>query len=451
MDKQIRVLVNALDLDKSNLIEKILQAALDAADPYAAVCRNIRREGDNIIVGGNRYQPGRRGRVFVYGFGKASLAMARAINDMLSGQIHSGAVITKHVPEINQVGYMEVLKGDHPLPGEDSLASTRKMHMLIPEDMSEDDLVICLISGGGSALCVLPPPGIYLEELQETTRQLMACGASIHEINTIRKHLDLMKGGGFWVKIQPAQSVTMVLSDVVGDNIDVIASGPMTPDPTTFEDVWEILKRYNLDVSLPPRVTSYLRARLDDHFYETLKPASYHPERSQVIVIGSNKIAGEAAVRQAQITGFHAELITTSLTGEARLVGAALADEVGSIRVRGTKPACKVFGGETTVTLKGEGIGGRNLEAALGAVSGLAGQVDTILVTLATDGEDGSSGAAGAVVTGESQARAVKAGLDPVDFLERNDSFGFFDKLGDLIITGPTGTNVNDLTFLFTF
>jgi hydroxypyruvate reductase len=339
------------------------------------------------------------------------------------------------------------------VPDERSLSGTRKITGLL-QDLDEHDLVFCLISGGGSALLACPAPGVSLEDLQELTKSLLSCGASIQEINTLRKHLDLVKGGGLLRMASPARVVTLVLSDVVGSSLETIASGPTVPDPSTFADAVRILKSYQLWESTPAGIIAHLEAGLDGKIAETLKPGDPLLDRSENILVGSNQVAALAALEQARQEGFNSLLLTTYLQGEASQAGkflAAVARQVAASGAPAPRPACILAGGETTVTLRGSGLGGRNQEVALGAVESLAGIPGTLLVTLATDGEDATSGAAGAIVTGETLERARQAGLDPADSLRRNDSFHFFERLGDVLVTGPTGTNVNDLNFIFLF
>jgi hydroxypyruvate reductase len=321
-------------------------------------------------------------------------------------------------------------------------------------DVNEDDLVICLISGGGSALLVSPVPGISLSELQVLTKVLLAGGASIDEINTLRKHLEQLKGGGLARLACPASLITLILSDVVGDPLDVIASGPTVPDPTTFADAWNILERYNLVDRIPSPLVHHLQNGCRGKLPDTPKPGDPLFNKIQNVIIGNNRQAAVAAIHQAEVEGLNCMLLTTYLQGEARQAGrflAAIARQVVESGAPIPRPACIVAGGETTVTLIGDGLGGRNQELALAAVSDLAGQDQIALIALATDGGDGPTDAAGAIVTGRTLERARAIGLEPAHFLANNDAYHFFDPLGDLIRTGPTQTNVTDLAFLFAF
>jgi hydroxypyruvate reductase len=314
------------------------------------------------------------------------------------------------------------------------------------------DLVICLISGGASALLTMPVTGVSLADLQALTSLLLACGANINEINTLRKHLDQVKGGQLARLAQPARVASLILSDVVGSPLDVIGSGPSVPDSSSFADAYAVLERYGLLGKAPVSIVKYLQRGCQGGAPETPKPDDPLFDRVQNVIIGSNQQAADAALQEALAEGFSAMLLTTYLQGEARQAGrwlAAIARQIASNGQPLQPPACLVVGGETTVTILGDGQGGRNQEMALGAVEDLANLPGAVLVTLATDGGDGPTDAAGAVVTGETLQRALQLGLRPGDYLRRNDAYHFFQGLGDLLVTGPTGTNVNDLAFLF--
>jgi hydroxypyruvate reductase len=401
--------------------------------------------------------------MFIVGAGKAGAPMAEAAAEMLGDRLHAGMVIVKdgHLGDWRpdsrpglpyQLDFMEA---GHPVPDQRGVVGGQRIRQLLAS-VTADDLVLALISGGGSALLVAPVESVSLADLQALTNALLASGASIDEINTLRKHLDRLKGGGLAQFCRPAHVAALVLSDVIGDPLDVIASGPTVPDPSTFDDAWHILEKYDLIERIPPEIPAYLQRGRDGREPETPKPGEALFGRVHNVLIGSNRQAAEAALRQAQEEGFHPLLLTTWLQGEARQAGRFLAAALRQAAADGqpaTRPACIIAGGETTVTLAGAdgGLGGRNQELALAAVHDLAGLPDVALVTLATDGGDGPTDAAGAVVTGATLERARLAGLDPAHFLKRNDSYRFFAGLGDLLRTGPTRTNVNDLAFLFTF
>ena len=402
-------------------IARILSAALDAVEPGAAVHR---------YLGANPLPDARR--VTILGLGKAALPMSAAL--IHSTRVSNALVITKHAlgPQIDSATVME---GGHPVPDGNSLAAGEAALEFVSR-LNEDDLLVCLISGGGSALVTAPL--IPLEEMGKLTSDLLACGARIDEINTIRRHLDRVKGGGI-AKRTKARVLSLILSDVVGSPLEAIASGPTAPDPTTREDALKIIRKYGLPLSASVRESLSSNA-------ETPKPGDPIFNRVGNVIVGDNATAAKAALAQAETEGFHSEYLGGTWQGEAREVGVELASK---LREEGKLPYCGVAGGETTVTLKANGAGGRNQELALAAAIELEGAQESMLITLASDGEDGPTDAAGAVVTGETIARAEKLGMDPVDYLSRNDAYHFFEKLDDLIKTGPTGTNVNDLAFLF--
>jgi hydroxypyruvate reductase len=432
---------------------RILSAALRAVDPAEAVFRNLRRSGDELLVGGKAYDLRQFKRVFLTGAGKAGAPMARAAAQVLGERLAGGIVVVKegYVGGAAPEG-VEILEAGHPLPDERGVAGAARLLDLL-EDTRPDDLVLCLISGGGSALLVSPAPGLTLADLQKLTSALLASGASIDEINTLRKHLDQVKGGQLARLAAPAQLATLILSDVVGDPLDVIASGPTVPDPTTFPQAQAVLDKYDIESRAPEPILRRLWSGVSGEIPETPKEGDPLFERVQNVIIGSNRRAAEAALAQASAEGFNTLLLTTYLQGEARQAGRLLGAIARQIAASGqpvARPACIVAGGETTVTLQGGGgLGGRNQELALSAALEIAGLPEIVVVTLATDGGDGPTDAAGAAATGETAARARSAGLNPQDYLARNDSYHFFDCLGDLLKPGPTLTNVNDLAFIF--
>jgi hydroxypyruvate reductase len=299
-----------------------------------------------------------------------------------------------------------------------------------------------LISGGGSALVTTPHEGISLEDMQAFTSLLLSCGARIDEINILRRQLDRIKGGGL-LRATKAKVISLILSDVIGNPLETIASGPTVPNPTTRADAIAILKKYGIAAKAPDAIMKYLEV-------ESLLPNNQEQaSRVQNMIIGDNKLAAQAAMAQAQREGFTSEILTNELQGEAREVGMMLAKRLREEIGTRPRPFCLITGGETTVTIKGNGKGGRNQELALAAVNELADERDVMLIALATDGDDGPTDAAGAVATGETRQRAERLGIDAADYLSRNDAYPFFDALGDLLRTGPSGTNVNDLIFLF--
>lgn len=444
------------ELPHRDRILRILSAALDEVNPYQAVLRCMRRDGDRLVVEGREYDLSSYGRIFLTGVGKASLAMANGVQDLLADRISGGVLICKHLEmaEANTIlPSIEIITGSHPVPDENSVTGARQMVKLL-NTAGENDLVIAVISGGGSSLMTLPFDGVTLQDVQELTRQLLASGARIEEINTLRKHLDAVKGGGMSRAAAPAAMIALILSDVVGNSLEVIASGPTVPDSTTFEEARRILEHYGIAERLPEGISGVIENGCRGRIPETAKPGECCFEKVHNVIVGSNAQAGRAACTQASVEGFNSLLLTTYLTGEARQAGRFAAGLLRQAAVHGDPlpwPCCLVLGGETTVTLQGAGKGGRNQEMALGAVEMLAGLENAALITLATDGEDGPTDAAGALVTGSTLKRARLAGLDVNAALRNNDAYPFFDDLGDLLLIGPTGTNVNDLCFLFTW
>ena len=340
-----------------------------------------------------------------------------------------------------------ILEGGHPIPDARSLYAGERVLEFVSE-LNEDDTLICLISGGGSALVTAPYEGISLEDMQSLTSLLLSCGARIDEINTLRRHLDRIKGGGL-ARATKARIISLILSDVIGNPLETIASGPTVLDPTTREEALKIMKKYFSALTTESRrhrdslisVTQCLRG---SKVFETAQPDDSIFSRIQNIIIGDNELAARAALSQAEQEGFRARLLTNELQGEAREVGVLLARQLRDEISKRPRPFCFIAGGETTVTLRGDGKGGRNQELALSAVNELRGLENVMLIALATDGEDGPTDAAGAVVTGESARRAESLGLSAADHLSRNDAYAYIDALGDLIKTGPSGTNVND-------
>ena len=410
---------------KDARIQRILSAALKAVDPFDAVQKHL---------------PNLDGRVFGLGIGKAAIPMM----DALAGRtpLSGGLAITKFASGLSRKLY-SVIESGHPVPDARSLHAGERVLEFV-SSLQADDTLVCLISGGGSALMTLPHEGITLEDMQAMTKALLACGARIDEINTIRRRLDRIKGGGV-ARATKARVISLILSDVIGNPLEAIASGPTAPDPTTRADALAILRKYDIAKLVSNSILQTLQAA---NMLPDSRQQAMELRNVQNIIIGDNSIAARAALQQAQLEGFRAEILANDLQGEARDVGVMLAGKLRAETSKDIHPFCMIAGGETTVTIKGEGKGGRNQELALSAVKELAGLENAILISLATDGDDGPTDAAGAVVTGESAQRAAALGLDAGDYLTRNDAYSFFNMLGDLLKTDPTGTNVNDLIFL---
>jgi hydroxypyruvate reductase len=443
-----------------------MRAALDAVEPGAAVRRHLKiadglltveiSHGDELSYDLDEFD-----RVLVVGGGKAGAPMTAAVAEVLGRRLTKGVVVVKHkhvLDDATLTGPIEIVEAGHPVPDEAGLKGAGDIVDLLCDTTSRD-LVLCLISGGGSALMTSPAPGISLADLQTLTQLLLGCGATINEINTIRKHISQLKGGQLAKLASPSPVVGLILSDVVGDPLEVIASGPTVPDPTTFDDAWSILERYEVLDQVPASITTHLSNGLRGILPDTPKPGDLIFDSVHNVIVGSNRLAAQAAADKAQALGFDTILLTTFLEGEAQEVARAMAGLAkGLVRSETThpadsvisQPACLLLGGETTVTLHGDGKGGRNQEMALAAAMSLADWDGVLIAFLATDGNDGPTDAAGAFADGSTIARAIQSGLDADAHLARNDAYHYFRELGDLIVTGPTNTNVNDLVIILT-
>lgn len=434
-------------------LDRVLVAALAAVEPGEAVRRAIVLEKNELVVDGRHYALASKKRVVVVGAGKASAPMAAAVEHVLGDGLPIEGSVTVRYGHSAPTRAVRIREASHPVPDEAGVEATRAIVELL-EEATADDLVICVISGGGSALLTLPADGISLEDLQQTTDALLRSGASINEINVVRKHLDRVKGGGLARLAAPAQIITLVLSDVVGNPLDAIASGPTVPDTSTWAEAGAVFDRYGLWPLVPTSVVERLRAGLAGRLPDTPKPGDVLFADTQSVIVGSNLLACLAAASAGAEMGLHTQVLTTYVEGEAREVGRVLAGLLREVDASGhplPRPCLLVAGGETTVTVRGQGKGGRNQELALSAAFGLRGVRDVLLASIGTDGNDGPTDAAGAVAEGSTLERAAALGLDPQQYLADNDSYHFFDRLGDLIRTGPTNTNVNDLYLLFAF
>ncbi len=430
-------------------------AALAAVDPACAVADALARDpqAGTLTVAGRTLTLAEFDRIFVLGAGKAGAAMAQAAEAAL-GELpiwQGGLVIVKDPPAAPGPATIELVQAGHPLPTARGVEAAQRISALARAG-GPHDLVLVLISGGGSALLADPAPGLTLDVIGAVTNRLLRAGATIGELNTVRKHLSALKGGQLAGRAAPATVVALILSDVVGSPLDVIASGPTVPDPSTYGDALAVLDRYELRGAIPAAARTHLEQGAAGTIPEPPKPGDPLFERVITHIVGDNRRAALAAVEAARALGLHAALLSTYIEGEAREVGrvlAGIAKELHAGDYPLPRPACLVAGGETTVTVRGDGMGGRNQEVALGAALALDGWGAQVAVaTLATDGGDGSGDAAGAFANGTTLARARAAGLDAQAALAANDSFHFWQALGDAVVTGPTGTNVNDLAFI---
>ena len=421
---------------------RIFRAALKAADPAEAVARHVRLRGDVVVVDGKRYRLEDFHHIDIIGAGKASARMAAAIERLLGRLVRSGLINVKY-GDATRLRHVEVNECGHPMPDSKGVVGAERIAR-IAREAGEHDLLICLISGGASALLPLPAPPVTLAAKQETTRLLLHCGASIHEINCVRKHISLLKGGQLARLAWPATVVTLILSDVIGDDLDVIGSGPAVPDRSTYADARAILVKYRILDSVPRAI----RERLAGDEPETPKPGDRIFEKVQNTIVGGNRQAVDGAAAQARQLGFHTTVLSTFIEGETRDVArvhAAIAKEILASGRPVKRPACVISGGETTVTIRGTGLGGRNQEFALAAAIDIAGLKNVAILSAGTDGSDGPTDAAGAIADGTTFARAKALGLNAAEFLANHDSYHFFEPLGDLVKTGPTGTNVMDV------
>ncbi len=423
---------------------RIFQAALKAAAPDQAVLRHLRLDKNILIAGGERYRLSAFRNVYVIGAGKASAQMARAVERLLGARVTDGLINLKYGHGVKdghgaKLRRVQINECGHPIPDRRGVAGARRIAE-IASQAGPDDLIIALISGGASALLPLPAPPITLAEKQKTTRLLLHCGASIHEINCVRKHMSRIKGGQLARLAYPATLLTLILSDVIGDDLDVIGSGPTVPDSSTSADARAILEKYSIPDLLP------LAAE------ETPKPGDKIFEKTRNVIVGSNALAVDAAAEEARRLGFHTLVLSTFVEGEAREVArvhAAIAKEIRASGRPVPRPACVISGGETTVTIRGKGLGGRNQEFALAAAIDIAGFGNNMLILSGgTDGTDGPTDATGAIADGATLDRGQALGLDAVAFLRNNDSYHFLEATGDLIKTGPTGTNVADIQLI---
>ncbi len=387
--------------------------------------------------------------MYVLGGGKASGSMASALEDVLGKRITAGFVNVPH-GDNHRTSIVKLMGASHPIPDESGVAGTRQM-LALAEEAEENDLVILLISGGGSSLMPLPADDVSLQNKRELTDRLLKSGASITDINAVRKHLSGFKGGWLAKKAYPATILNLVLSDVIGDSLESIASGPTVPDSTTFADARRILLRYRLWDNVPLSIRNLILNGEKGVVPETPKEGDAAFEKVFSVILGNNRSATLAAIGHLRSEGLNPLLLTSTLEGEASKVGtvlATMAREVADSSDTFMKPAGLVAGGETVVTVGGKGIGGRNQELALSAALKLQGVEGAVIASLNTDGVDGPTDAAGAIVDGKTLERAMRLDLNPEEYLARNDSHSFFSKLGDLIVTGPTGTNVNDISLI---
>jgi len=444
-------------MESENTVNEIFSAALKEVNPFIAV----KKYSDKIY---SEFIKNKSRQIFLIGFGKASCQMAKAVEESIGCKLpitrgiiitkygHAGIQTTDDGRKTKDVTSIKIIEAGHPIPDENGLKATEEAINLL-KIADESTLIICLISGGGSALFVSPYSGITLDEKQKITDLLLKAGADITELNTVRKHISKVKGGRLAGIAYPAKIITLALSDVIGDKLDVIASGPTAPDISTFEDALNVISKFNLAEKTPRNVMDMLSKGRAGLIPETPKRQNPVFENVHNIIVGNNLKALAAAEDKAQSLGFKTEILSSAITGEAGDAGNWLAEKAKATRnkLRITsekKKICLISGGETTVTVKGTGKGGRNTELALSFAKEIKGIKGITLLSAGTDGTDGPTDAAGAIVDGETVNRAEKLGLNPEKYLDNNDSYNFFRQINSLLITGPTGTNVMDIQIM---
>ena len=442
-----------LNIDRQNLLD-IFSSAIAAVDPYRAVLQAVKIEFSKLYVGSETYDLESFERIIVIGAGKATARMALAVEVLLKGKIDCGLIIIKN-GHAEPLSIVEQVESSHPVPAEAGMSGTRRLLEMV-RAADEKTLVICLLSGGASALLLAPVDGISLHDKQEVTQLLLNAGASINELNAVRKHLSSVKGGGLAQAAHPARMFALIMSDVIGDPLDVIASGPTVADSSTFADAWKVMLRYRLTEKLPPRVAAYLQRGMAGEAPETVKQNNPCLTTVQNVTIASIRQALLAAQENASQLGYETRIVTDQLHGEARDAAGFLAqvarDELVSMKPN--EKRCLLCGGETTVTVRGGGVGGRNQELALAFALEIDGLQGVSLLSAGTDGTDGPNEAAGAMVDGTTVSQAQGAGIDTFSYLVNNDSYHFFQQFDAVtgahshLITGPTGTNVMDIQIM---
>lgn len=437
--------IDCPDNKARTILKQLLLAGLDAADPESAIRRAVRIRNNRLRVGAREYDLAEFSRIVCIGAGKASGAMAAAVERLLGSRLERGLVVVNE-GQAGKTKRIRLLEARHPVPDHRSEQAARRMVRLL-ESLSDRDLVLMVLSGGASSLLAAPAAGLTLKEKQLTTRLLLRSGAAIQEVNTVRKHLSGIKGGRL-AGATTATVITLILSDVPGDDPGTIGSGPMAPDPSTFADAKRVLDTFGLRNRIPPAVRRHVSRGVQGRVPETPKPGEARFSRIQHHVIGNNQAAIERMAERAKALGIRPLILTTTLSGEAREIGKLFGDLAREMHVSGNPikpPACLLAGGELTVTVRGKGLGGRAQEFALAAAPSLEGLPRVFVAGFGTDGTDGPTEAAGAVADGGTVGRARKQGVSHEAALRENDGYRFFHLAGGHVVTGPTGTNVNDV------
>lgn len=441
----MRIRIECPHRNARTIFRQLLLDGLEAADPESAIRRAVRIRHNRFRVGTREYDLAGFSRIVCIGAGKASGAMAAALERQLGSRLEGGLVVVND-GQAGKTKKIRLLQARHPVPDHRSEKAARRMIRLL-ESLTDRDLALMVLSGGASSLLAAPADGLTLKEKQLTTRLLLRSGATIREINTVRKHLSGIKGGRL-ANATTATIITLILSDVPGDDPATIGSGPMAPDPSTFADAKGVLDTFHIRNRIPVAVRRHVDHGVQGHISDTPKPGEALFFRVRHHVIGNNQAVIERMAKRARALGLRPLILTTTLSGEARDVGKLFGDLAREMRVSGTPvrpPACLLAGGELTVTVKGKGIGGRAQEFALAAAPSIQGLPRVFVAGFGTDGIDGPTEAAGAVVDGQTISRAKEKGVNPEAALRENDSYKFFQRVGGHVITGPTGTNVNDV------
>lgn len=429
--------------------------AVRAVDPYEAVKNSAVVSGNTLRIGAPdkdeiEFKLNEFKEIFVVGAGKATAPMARAVEDILGNRISRGIINVKY-GFTDKLKKTDIIEAGHPIPDENGVKGTKQIIELL-NSAGENDLIISLISGGGSALLPMPQKGITFEHKQQITKELLNCGASIDEINAVRKHISLSKGGQLARIAYPATTINLMLSDVVGDRMDVIASGPFVPDESTFEKVWDIFQKYEILDKVPEPIKRHIKSGLNKEVEETPKKDDPVFQKVSNLIIGSNIVALKSAKKKAEEFGYNGLILSSMVEGETKeiaIMHSAIAKEVLSSGNPVSSPACIISGGETTVTIKGDGMGGRNQEFCLSCAIEISGlHRNVVVLSGGTDGNDGPTDSAGGIVDPFTISKAREMGLNEMEFLMRNDSYNFLKHTGDLLITGPTKTNVMDVRLI---
>ncbi len=441
----MQIRIDCPDKHIRTILKQLLLAGLDAADPESAIQRAVRIKNNSLRVGTREYDLTGFSRIVCIGAGKASGAMAAAVERQFGSRLEGGLVVVND-GYAGKTKRIRLLEARHPVPDHRSEKAARRMVRLL-ESLTDRDLVLMVLSGGASSLLAAPAAGLTLKEKQLTTRLLLRSGATIQEINTVRKHLSWIKGGRL-AGATTATVMTLVLSDVPGDDLATIGSGPMAPDPSTFSDAKRVLDTFDIRNRIPLAVRRHVDRGAQGRIPETPKPGEALFSRIQHHVIGNNHTAIERMAKRAKALGLRPLILTTTLSGEARDIGKLFGDLAKEMHVSGNPvrpPACLLAGGELAVTVKGKGLGGRAQEFALAAAPALEGLPQVFVAGVGTDGTDGPTMAAGAIVDGGTISRAKEKGISHEAALRENDSYRFFHRAGGHVVTGPTGTNVNDV------